>query len=289
MNEVAKTKSNREIYQQKLNKVVEYVHNHLDEKIEIKTLAELSHFSPYHFHRITRALLGEPIGAYISRIRLETAAKMIRYSELSIEEISYHVGYETPSSLTKAFRQHFGTTPSNYRKNKKINFKTTVRMETTLNIKKPKINTLEDKDCIYLTLKGAYEKLDYPAAWTTLWQVVKEQKLFTAGIEHLGQAFDDPNVTEENQIRYDACLVVHKEAKPSGNVGTKVLKGGKFAIFHYQGSYSNLGAVYDYIFNTWLMESDHELRDEPVREKYLNNPEKTAEDKLKTEIYIPIQ
>ncbi len=286
---MAKTKSNREIYQQKLNKVVEYVHNHLDEKIEIKTLAELSHFSPYHFHRITRALLGEPIGAYISRIRLETAAKMIRYSELSIEEISYHVGYETPSSLTKAFRQHFGTTPSNYRKNKKINFKTTVRMETTLNIKKPKINTLEDKDCIYLTLKGAYEKLDYPAAWTTLWQVVKEQKLFTAGIEHLGQAFDDPNVTEENQIRYDACLVVHKEAKPSGNVGTKVLKGGKFAIFHYQGSYSNLGAVYDYIFNTWLMESDHELRDEPVREKYLNNPEKTAEDKLKTEIYIPIQ
>ncbi|MEX0313889.1 MAG: GyrI-like domain-containing protein, partial [Allomuricauda sp.] len=121
------------------------------------------------------------------------------------------------------------------------------------------------------------------------WQVVKEQKLFTAGIEHLGQAFDDPNVTEENQIRYDACLVVHKEAQPSGNVGTKVLKGGKFAVFHYQGSYSNLGNVYDYIFNTWLMESDHKLRDEPVREKYLNNPEKTEEGKLKTEIYIPIQ
>ncbi|MEX0313390.1 MAG: helix-turn-helix domain-containing protein, partial [Allomuricauda sp.] len=154
---MAKIKSNREIYQQKLNKVVEYIHNHLDEKIEIKTLAELSHFSPYHFHRITRALLREPIGSYISRIRLETAAKMIRYSESSIEQISYHVGYETPSSLTKAFRQHFGTTPSNYRKNKNINFKTTVRMETTLNIKKPKINTIEDKDCIYLTLKGAYE------------------------------------------------------------------------------------------------------------------------------------
>ncbi|WP_420602668.1 AraC family transcriptional regulator [Flagellimonas sp.] len=285
-----KVKSNREIYQQKLNKVVEYIHNHLDEKIEIKTLAELSHFSPFHFHRITRALLGEPIGTYITRIRLETAAKMIRYSELSIEEICYHVGYETPSSLTKAFRQHFGTTPSKYRKNKKINFKTAVHMEATaLNIKKPKVVSLDQKNCIYLTLKGAYEKLDYPSAWTKLWQVVKEQKLFTAGIEHFGQPFDDPNVTEENNIRYDACLVIHKEAKSSGQVGTKVLKGGRFVVFHYQGSYSNLGSVYDYIFNTWLMESDHELRDEPVREKYLNNPEKTAEDKLKTEIYIPIQ
>lgn len=287
---MAPSENNKAYYHQKLNRIVEYIHNHLDEKIDIKTLAELSHFSPFHFHRITRALLGEPIGAYITRARIETAAKMIRYTSLPIEEVSYQVGYETPSSLTKVFKQHFNTTPSEYRKNKTFNLKMTNSMETkSLNIKKPKFITLDDKNCLYVTMKGAYDKMDYPSAWATLWQEVKKQKLFTAGIEHFGQPFDDPNVTEESNIRYDACLIIHKEAKPSGKVGTKTLKGGKFAVFLYQGSYTNFRYVYDHIFNTWLLESEYELRDEPVREKYLNNAEKTEEEKLKTEIYIPIK
>ncbi|RDY58850.1 AraC family transcriptional regulator [Flagellimonas nanhaiensis] len=281
---------NKTLYYQKLNRVIEYVHNHLDEKIEIKTLAELSHFSPFHFHRIIKALLGEPIGAYITRTRLETAAKMIRYSELPIEEIAYSVGYETPSSLTKAFKQHFGITPSDYRKTKTFNIKPLQTMEiTSLNIKKPKLITLEEQFCIYVSMKGPYNKMDYPGAWETLWNEVKSQKLFTAGIQHFGQPFDDPHVTDEANLRYDACLVIHKDAKPNGKVGTKMLKGGKFAVFLYQGSYKNLSQVYDHIFNNWLLESGEELRDESVRERYLNNAEKTEESKLKTEIYIPIK
>lgn len=115
--------SNKPFYKEKLNVIIEYINSHLDSKINIKTLAEISCFSPYHFHRISRALLGEPIGAYISRVRLETAAKMIRYSTSEIETIAYSVGFETPSSLSKAFKIHFGISPSAYRKNKSITLK----------------------------------------------------------------------------------------------------------------------------------------------------------------------
>ncbi|MFK5972649.1 MAG: AraC family transcriptional regulator [Flavobacteriaceae bacterium] len=281
--------SNRVYYRQRLNIIKEYIHNNLDTKIELKTLAELSHLSSFHFHRISRALLGEPIGAYISRIRLETAAKMIRYTTLSIEEVAYNVGYKTPSSLSKAFKLYFGTTPSNYRKNKQFKTKTTLTMKISLNIKKPKIAVIEDKNCIYYRLTGAYNSMDYGAAWAALWKEVKTQKLFTAGIEHIGLPYDDPKITNENKIRYDACLIIHKNAVPSGDIGTKALKGGRFAIFHYQGSYANISQVYDYIFNTWLLENEYELRDDTVREKYLNNPEKTEESKLKTEFYLPIK
>ena len=126
-------------YQQNLNRVVDYIHNHLDTKIDIAHLAELSHFSPYHFHRITRALLGEPLGAYITRTRVETAAKMIRYSENAIEDIAYSVGFETPSSLSKAFKNHFGISPSAHRNQKEFIIKKQNIMKTELNIKKPKI------------------------------------------------------------------------------------------------------------------------------------------------------
>jgi len=162
-------------------------------------------------------------------------------------------------------------------------------MDITANIKKPKIVRQEQKDCLYVRLQGDYQKLNYASAWKTLWSVVKSQNLFTAGIEHLGISYDDPKVTDPDKIRYDACLVVHKKAKAEGEVGLKTLRGGKFAMFHYTGSYQYLSQVYDYIFNEWLLNSDCELRDEPVREKYRNNPERTEESKLKTEIYIPIK
>ncbi|MDO5970992.1 AraC family transcriptional regulator [Flavivirga aquimarina] len=289
--------NNKAFYNQKLNVIIEYIHNHLDSKIDIKTLAEISHFSPFHFHRISRALLGEPIGAYISRTRVETAAKMIRYTSLDIESIAYNVGFETPSSLSKKFKNHFGVSPTAYRKNKLFTIKKTNTMETTssakhnknLNIKKPKILDIEDKKCMYIRMQGAYQSLDYPSAWKKLWEQVKEQKLFTAGIEHIGLAHDDPKVTDEDKIRYDSCLIIRKDAKATGDIGVKTLKGGKFATFLYQGNYECFSDVYDYIFNEWLLNNDYELRDEVVREKYISNPERVEPHKLKTEFYIPIK
>lgn len=281
--------NNKAFYRERLNLIIEYINNHLDTKIEIKTLAKLSCFSPFHFHRISRALLGEPIGKYISRTRLETAAKMLRYSKLNIENIAYNVGFDTPSSLTKAFKSHFGITPNQYRKDKSFTIKTRTIMKTTLNIKKPKIQDIEGKTCLYLRMHGAYQTLDYAGAWEKLWGQIKTQKLFTKGIQMFGLPHDDPKVTDEDKIRYDACLVVHKDAEPTGKIGVKTLKGGKFAVFLYQGSYKYFAEVYDYIFNDWLLNSEHELRDEPVRERYISHPDRVAEEKLKTEFYIPIK
>lgn len=286
---MAKKETNRVIYQQNLNRVLEYIHNHLDEKIEIKTLADISHFSLFHFHRISRALLGEPIGAYITRTRIETAAKMIRYTSLGIEDIAYNVGFETPSSFSKSFKNHFEVSPSTYRKDKHYSIKTMDIMKVDLNIKKTKILTLDNQNCMYYRMHGAYQTLDYGKAWEKLWGQIKAQKLFTKGIQSIGLPHDDPKVTQDDKIRYDACLVIHKDAKPSDEIGIKTLKGGKFAMFLYQGSYKHFSQVYDYIFNEWLMDNDYELRDAPVRERYISHPDRVAEDKLKTEFYLPIK
>ena len=64
----------KEEYLKRINVIVEYINNHLDENIDLGMLAEMSGFSPWHFHRIVRAFLGEPVGAFITRVRVETAA-----------------------------------------------------------------------------------------------------------------------------------------------------------------------------------------------------------------------
>jgi AraC family transcriptional regulator len=60
-------------------------------------------------------------------------------------------------------------------------------------------------------------------------------------------------------------------------------------MFLYIGSYEHLGAVYDTIYAKWLPESGQKLRDCHCFEKYINNPGNTPVEKLKTEIYVPVE
>ena len=274
-------------YTQRINKVVAYINDHLDESLDLKTLAEVAALSEFHFHRVFKALKGESIGAHISRLRIEAAARLLRYSALSIEDIAFNIGYETPAALSKAFKNQYGITPTKYRTNKDIYIMKKEIINPDLALKAPKIMELEPKNLIYVALTGEYGTLDYGKAYEQLWAVVKSQKLFTKGIESICVSYDDPKITEASLQRSEVSLAIHKPAHPEGEVSCKTLAGGKYAVFFYQGSYSHLSAVYDAAMR-WVIDSEYEVREEPTFEKYLNDSRRTPEEKLKTEVYIPI-
>ena len=77
----------REEYLKRVNLVIEYINNHLGNDIDLNQLAEMSHLSPYHFHRVMSAFLGEPLGAFIVRKRIETAAHLLRYTDISVGDM----------------------------------------------------------------------------------------------------------------------------------------------------------------------------------------------------------
>jgi transcriptional regulator, araC-type len=274
-------------YVQRINKVVAYINNHLDEALELKTLANEAALSDFHFHRIFKALKGEAIGGYITRLRLEATARLLRYTALTIEEIAFNIGYETPASLSKAFKKQYGISPTEYRTNKDTYIMKKEIINPDLALKAPKIVTLEPKNLIYVALTGAYGSLDYGKAYEQLWAVIKAQKLFTKGIESICISYDDPKITEGSLQRSDVCLAIHKPASPQDEVGCKTLAGGKYAVFFYQGCYENLSQVYDTAVR-WVIDHEYTLREEPFFEKYLNDARRTPKEKLKTEIYIPI-
>ena len=274
-------------YVQRINKVVAYINNHLDETLDLKTLANEAALSDFHFHRIFKALKGEAIGGYITRLRLEATARLLRYTALTIEEIAFNIGYETPASLSKAFKKQYGISPTEYRTNKDTYIMKKEIINPDLALKTPKIVTLEPKNLIYVALTGAYGSLDYGKAYEQLWAVIKAQKLFTKGIESICISYDDPKITEGSLQRSDVCLAIHKPATPQDEVSCKTLAGGKYAVFFYQGSYENLSQVYDTAVR-WVIDHQYTLREEPLFEKYLNDARRTPKEKLKTEIYIPI-
>ena len=189
-------------YQRRINTVVEYIRTHLDETLDLRTLAEVSSFSPCHFHRIVSAFLGEPPGEFIARTRIETAARLLLYSDLTVAEIAYRVGYDAPSSLTKAFGRFFGISPKEYRTAKNLPSMTKcMHSDAGIRLSKPKMLEIPEKTVAYLRAQGDYGEVDYGDCFARLWQYVKEQKLFSAGIESIVVYHNDPDISKSGDLR----------------------------------------------------------------------------------------
>ena len=281
-------KTTREEYQKCVNAVVDYINLHLGEEIDLKSLAKISHFSPFYFHRIMKAFLGEPIGTFIVRTRTETAARLLRYTDLPIADIAYRIGYSSSSSLSKVFKQFYGISPLEYRNNKNFVIMKPAIIHSELKLKR-EIKELPVRNVIYIRLFGEYKLNDYCGTWMRLQQFVQEEKLPMGEVMPYCIFHDDPKVTPIEKLRTDVCMVMPTAATPKGNIGFKQLPAGRYAIFLYKGSYEHLQSVYDTIYGKYIPEMECTFRDEASAERYLNHPADTAPDELLTEIYIPIE
>ena len=283
-----KKESTLEEYHKRMNVVVEYINNHLGEDIDLTLLAEISNFSPFHFHRIMKAFLGEPIWTFIVRTRIETAARLLRYTDMTVESIAYRVGYGAPSSLSKSFKQFYGVSPNQFRNNKDYIIMKPSNVKPELNIT-ISVEERPSKNLIYIRLTGPYDSHDYAGTWGRLYQYIGELQIPFNQVEHIAIYPDDPKVTAPDKLRSELSLAVPQPVVPKGEIGVKDLAGGKYAVFRYKGPYTNMAAVYDTIYAHWIPEKEYKLRDAYVYECYLNNPADTAPDDLLTEICVPVE
>lgn len=278
----------KEEYHRRINVLIEYINNHLGENIDLNRLAEQSGFSRWHFHRIVSAFLGEPIGSYIMRMRVETAARLLRYTDLPVQEISWRVGYDVPSSLSKLFKQFYGISPNEYRINKDYTIMKPELIMPDLDIR-GEVKEVPALQVIYIRLTGDYKQNDYCGTWMKLCGYVQQQNLPMGNVCPLCIYHDDPKVTSAEKLRTDVCMVLPVEGVAKGEVGAKEIPAGRCAVFVYKGSYADLQAVYDTIYAKLIPEMGCTLRDYPSYERYLNDPLVTAPEELLTEISIAVE
>jgi len=108
--------SYRTEYESRLHKALAYVDDHLDETISLSQLAHVASFSPFHFHRIFAAHVGETLGSYLTRRRVEqAAARFASQPRLSVLTVALGVGFGSAEAFTRAFKKHFGCAPSQWK------------------------------------------------------------------------------------------------------------------------------------------------------------------------------
>lgn len=282
-------KTTQEEYQKCVNAVIDYINLHLGEEIDLKSLAKISHFSPFYFHRIMKAFLGEPIGTFIVRTRTEAAARLLRYSDMPIADIAYRIGYSSPSSLSKVFKQFYGISPLEYRNNKNFVIMKPAIIWADLEMKR-EIREVPARNYLYIRLFGDYKMNDYGGTYFRLMEFAKAENLSFNDFSPYCIYHDDPKVTPADKLRTDVCISLSAATSPKGDIGFKQIPAGRYAIFTYKGSYEHLQAVYDTIYGKCIPEMECTLRDdESSAERYLTNPCDTKPEDSITEIYIPIE
>lgn len=105
---------------ERMKPVLKYVELHYAEPISIKTAADIAACSSSHFMRCFKEAFGSSFVEYLKDFRLTMAARMLTGSDNSILTIAAETGFENLSYFNRSFKNKFGTTPGQYRKNQKF-------------------------------------------------------------------------------------------------------------------------------------------------------------------------
>lgn len=113
---IHKPRSERDNPSPRLERVMDYIQDNLNQPISLHELARVAHQSVYHFSREFKRVTGKSPYQYILSQRLECAKKLLK-KNLSIAEVAYTVGFADQSQLARAFKSAFGFSPTEFRKN----------------------------------------------------------------------------------------------------------------------------------------------------------------------------
>lgn len=98
-----------------ISTAISYIETNLNEKLDLKTVANAVHYSKYHLHRLFTNTVGLTIHNYVQRRQLTEAAKLLVFSNKSILEISLQAGYKSQQAFTAAFKGMYKQAPNQFR------------------------------------------------------------------------------------------------------------------------------------------------------------------------------
>ena len=278
-----------EQYQRQLDTVTAYIYAHLDEDLSLETLAHVSGFSRYHWHRIYRAVRGETAAQTVRRLRLERAAAMLTGTSWPVERIAWKAGFTGTDVFSRAFLRSYRTTPSRFRiggRSASIDSPvTSCGSGSTSSVSQDpgwavRVETRRGYRLAVSEHRGSY--MDIGRAFSRVRDRVGSGSLMVAIYE------DDPDAVPAADLRSAAGTIVDPGMKIPHDLAERMVPAGRYAIMRYIGPYSSMHAAYLWLYGQWLPSSGQEPRDHPIIEEYLTDPATTPPVDAVTDILLPL-
>jgi AraC family transcriptional regulator len=269
-------------YTRRIDRVIDYLNDHLDQPLKLEELAKVACFSEFHFHRVFRAMTGETLNDFTNRLRLEKAARLLKRTRQSATDIALECGFSSSATFSRSFNHAFNTSPTQYRKSGKLKNSKICKelfpkhdylLPMSLDEKKAafpvEIKEFPAWNVAYIRVSNAYEEGRVLSVFATMIEWLKSENIYCQGTL-FGMAIDDPEVTPKHLYRYEVCFATDADFNCPEGVSKMKIPSRTYGVTRVSGDIKFVATAWDYLLNTWLITSDYEPDNAPGFEILLN-------------------
>jgi AraC family transcriptional regulator len=288
-------------YTRRIDRVIDYLRENLDRSTKLNELARVACFSEFHFHRIFGAVTGETLNSFTNRLRVEKAARLLRYGEQSLTDIALQCGFSSSATFSRAFRFSYGTTPSQFRKSGAINEskickelfaaqKYILPMTADEKIAAFPVKLLDfpKRQVAYIRVVNAFQSERVIAALKTVIAWAQTQDIFSQGTL-FGMSIDDPHVTPKHLYRYEVCFDSPHRYECGNGMSTLTMPAMRYAVTRVSGDIRRVATAWDYLFRGWLINSDYQPEHAPALEIFLDKENAADWSHFELDLCLPVR
>lgn len=291
-------------YVERVNLAIDHVVTHLDQPLRLVEVAQAAMFSPFHFHRVFQAVMGETLADFVKRLRLEKAMVMMAHTKKpSLTRIALACGFSSSSDFSRSFKQRYGAAPSAFdlrawREAHRAELEAMVpRTSDRLHIRRlpagqnpdgfrVKIRDLPARTVAYIRVNNPYEGTAVVSAVQRLVRWAERHGL--ADGQWLGYQWENPELVPLEQCRYHAAVEA-KQFTPGGEIGRFRFPPMTVAQVEVRGGIDLELRALQWLYGTWLPRSGYIPDDHPSFEAWIRRPFAHGFEHFELHAQLPIR
>jgi AraC family transcriptional regulator len=275
-------------YVGRVNRAIDHITRNLAEPLDLKDVARVACFSPYHFHRIFQGLVGETIAAFIKRVRLQRAIFLLAHRKgASLTEIALSCGFSSSSDFSRSFRKAFGVPPSVFDVER---FCSSGREQMQDALTPPEARHLlqrlppgENPDGFVVRFRDlpqrrvAYIRVHRPYEGKGVLDAVERLMAWARarglqGGQWLGYQWENPEIVPLEQCRYDVGLEIPGDVDLDAGISETTFPPMKVAELDIAGPIDVEMRALDWLYGTWFPTSGYAPAHQPGFEAWNGEP-----------------
>lgn len=290
-------------------------------KLKLEEVARAAGLSPFHFHRVFQALMGETLADFIKRLRLERAVVMMshgaasagigrrrgRPGKPSLTRVAMACGFSCSSDFSRCFKQRYGVPPSAFntkawRQAHGAKLQARVRRK----VKSPHLNrlpaaTADNPDGFKVRIRSlpartvAYIRVRNPYRGDAVGNAIQrlvawaERKSLADG-QWLGYQWDNPEITRLEDCVYHVAVEAPPERfNARGEIGQFTFPPMIVAQVEIRGGVDLELRALQWLFGAWLPRSGYVPDDHPCFEAFIGRPPMPPTNYFELHAQLPVR
>jgi AraC family transcriptional regulator len=291
-------------YVERVNLAIDHVVSHLDEPLRLEDVSRAALLSPFHFHRVFRALVGVTLAEFVKRLRLEKALfMMVHAPRPSLTKIALSCGFSSSSDFSRCFRQRFGVSPSAFDIKRWCDGRRSELEATTpgtaerLHLDKlparhnpdafrVRVRDLPARKVAYIRVRNPYRGDAVAKAAERL--ITWAERHALADGQWLGYQWDNPEIAHLEDCQYYVAVEAERFT-PKGEIGRFTFPTMVVAQVEVRGGLDLELRAFQWLFGNWLPRSGYVPDDHPCLEAWIGRPFARGMEHFELHAQLPVR